>query len=107
MSAILVDGSELCYCGKRRGQHRYMDECCPNPRWECGNGQPQWWEHRRFVALPQLDSPLICWGLSSFCAETGHKCRAARECVYAPPPPVAAQPERGGGTPERIERGLR
>jgi hypothetical protein len=26
-----------------------------------------------------------CWGLSSFCAEVGHKCRAAGVCVYAPP----------------------
>jgi hypothetical protein len=28
--------------------------------------------------------PLTCWGLSSFCAEVGHKCRAAGACVYGP-----------------------
>lgn len=38
-----VDGSELCYCGKRRGLHRYGDECCPNPRWSCGNGGGRGW----------------------------------------------------------------
>jgi hypothetical protein len=53
-SPFLVDGSEPCYCGKRRGLHRYGDECCPNPRWKCGNGEDQWWTHRRFVALPPL-----------------------------------------------------
>lgn len=42
----------LCYCGKRRGLHRYGDECCPNPRWVAGNGEDQWWTHRSFVALP-------------------------------------------------------
>jgi hypothetical protein len=46
----LVDGTELCHCGQRRGLHRYGDECCPNPRWKCGNGEPQWWAHRRFTA---------------------------------------------------------
>jgi hypothetical protein len=30
---------------------------------------------------------LTCWGLSSFCAEVGHKCRADGACVYAPPAP--------------------
>ena len=36
--------------------------------------------------LPEPNNaPFICWGLSSFCAETGHKCRAAGTCVYAPP----------------------
>lgn len=52
---MMVDGSVLCYCGKRRGLHRYGDECCPNPRWVCGNGEDQWWTHRRFVAFQQPD----------------------------------------------------
>jgi hypothetical protein len=43
----------MCYCGKRRGLHRYGDECCPNPRWVAGNGEDQWWTHRSFVALPE------------------------------------------------------
>lgn len=37
-----------------------------------------------------VESPVTCWGLSSFCAEVGHKCRAAGACVYAPP--VAPKP---------------
>lgn len=51
---MMVDGSVLCYCGKRRGLHRYGDECCPNPAWVCGNGEPQWWERRVFTPLPPI-----------------------------------------------------
>jgi hypothetical protein len=41
-SPYIVDGADLCRCGKRRGLHRYGDEACPNRLWTCGNGQPQW-----------------------------------------------------------------
>lgn len=30
-----------------------------------------------------------CWGLRSFCAEVGHKCRAAGKCVFTPPSTAA------------------
>lgn len=39
---IVVDGTVLCRCGKRRGLHRYGDEACPNRLWTCGNGHRQW-----------------------------------------------------------------
>jgi len=32
----------LCSCGARYGMHRVGDFGCPNPKWTCGNGQPQW-----------------------------------------------------------------
>lgn len=35
--------------------------------------------------------PLTCWGLSRFCAEVGHKCRADGACIYAPPASGAAR----------------
>jgi hypothetical protein len=43
----------------------------------------------RAAASPASKSAGVtaCWGLSSFCAEVGHKCRATGTCVYAPPPP--------------------
>jgi hypothetical protein len=41
-SPYIVDGADLCRCGKRRGLHRYGDEACPNRLWTCGNGHPQW-----------------------------------------------------------------
>lgn len=51
------------------------------PGWDCG-------KCGSFAA--EEDDPeqeaLSCWGLSSFCAEVGHKCREAGKCVYAPPP---------------------
>jgi hypothetical protein len=36
------------------------------------------------VSADPAAEPLSCWGLSSFCAEVGHKCRAAGACVYDP-----------------------
>lgn len=48
---------EACYCGKHRGMHRYGDECCPNPKWKCGNGEPQWWAGRVFTPWPRAQLP--------------------------------------------------
>lgn len=41
----------------------------------------QWIDAARAASA---DAP-SCWGLSSFCAEFGHKCRAAGKCVFTPP----------------------
>jgi hypothetical protein len=43
--------------------------------------------HCRRAVDAALGVPMICWGLSSFCAESGDKCRAAGACVFAPRAP--------------------
>jgi hypothetical protein len=38
-----VDYQQLCArCERRRGQHRFADEACPNTHWRAGNGRSQW-----------------------------------------------------------------
>lgn len=32
----------ICKCGVRLGLHRFGDDRCPNPKWQCGSGRPQW-----------------------------------------------------------------
>jgi hypothetical protein len=49
-----------------------------------GCGRPVRGELKEGVGLDGVE-PFTCWGLSSFCAETGHKCRAAGKCVFTPP----------------------
>lgn len=34
----------MCVCGTRYGEHRVNDFRCRNPKWSCGNGEPQWGE---------------------------------------------------------------
>lgn len=50
-----VDFRPLCACGARLGLHRFPDDACPNPRWRCGNGQPQWLQGE-FVSASLLAS---------------------------------------------------
>lgn len=42
--------------------------------------------------------PFTCWGLSSFCAEVGHKCRTAGKCIYTPPNAGLPAPTHQGST---------
>lgn len=53
---------DACECGGRLGQHRFGDEACPNPKWRCGNGQPQWLQRfyvrmQRAAAAPSAAQP--------------------------------------------------
>lgn len=34
----------MCVCGTRYGEHRVNTLQCRNPKWSCGNGEPQWGE---------------------------------------------------------------
>lgn len=54
---FLSDSISDCVCGRRRGQHRYGDEKCPNPKWKVGNGQPQWLDWERYT--PTIDTQAV------------------------------------------------